>query len=243
MKVLIKILSVTVFFVNYLHPAYSCTAHCVITPYTCNHEIKVNSNSVSKISLTFIDKLSFFLDPDMTWKLFDENHNLIMNGKGAISQLLIGVPGDYTIDLIQPKKFGEYLYSDPSNHANCNHDPFPDKIAVFVSPIHLKFDFTSIRFSQPLSSVHLKNVKLDIEAWFEHYKEPDFVIPVLKISSVGIEAKVEGTLVQQYKSSKTGKIHLTYHLNGSLKKGSYIMLNFHDANNLIQSYAHLTMIN
>jgi len=253
---------------SWIQPVHSATAHKVITPHSLFHEVnqnfktkeeiesssiffkdgisdenKINSYSIKYLTITFIDTLNFILDPDMVWKLVDENNNMTMNGKGSISQLIISTPGKYVIDLIQPKKFGGIFSSDLMNHDTCNHSPFPDKIEIVVSPIYLKFDFASIRFSQSLSSIHLKDVKLDIEAWFDHYEESDFVLPPLRISSAGVEAEVDGTLVQQTESLKKGKINLTYHLNGSFKKGSYIMLDFHDINNLIQSYSHLTMIN
>lgn len=195
--------------------------------------------------MTFKEPFEYYLDSGMVWKIKDQKDSILYHGVGNIESKFLSVPGSYVLDLTQPSKFGMGRLVNsglPLNHDTCNHSPFPDFLLVVVSDVHLKFDFSTIKFSKSLKGGVIDGTQVSLQGLYEQYEGNEFDPRTLKIVASGIEALVEGSVLSTTEKLKKGNIMLTYELSGTLKRQTYIQLDFYDPNKQIQSYHHLNII-
>jgi hypothetical protein len=195
--------------------------------------------------ISFKDQFDYFLDSGMVWKIKDENGSLMERGTGPISGIFFSKPGWYTIDLSQPLNLGAGLFSSDGlqiNHDSCNHSPFPDILHVLVSESHLKFDFSSLKFSSPLSGGSVDGIIVTIKANYDHFYNKELDPKKLIILASGIGAFVKGELQMPTTVIQKGENILRYKLSGTFQKNTYIQLDFYDTNQQIQSYHHTSKL-
>lgn len=195
--------------------------------------------------ISFKEELDYFLDSGMVWKIKDENGRLLQRGTGPISGKLFSKPGWYTLDLSQPLNFGGRVFSSggiQTNHNSCNHSPFPDIINVLVSESCLKFDFSSVEFSRPLSGGSVEGIIVTVKANYDHFQNKELDPINLKIFASGVGAQVKGEFLVSNSIIQKGENILRYKLSGTFQKNTYIQLDFYDTNQQIQSYHHTSKL-
>jgi hypothetical protein len=180
--------------------------------------------------ISFGEKLDFGnFEDTAVWTIANEKENVIKHLKGnEINGFVFVKPGIYEIKFIENKKHIEN---------GCNHPSFNEKTIIKVCPLKMKFDFSTIKFSEIIvGEKELDNVEASVDFYFESYNNEDLTFKNPKLIVVGIGANIIGNASYEEITLTPGKNKITYILNGKATKESYIMFDFYDINNKIQSY-------
>lgn len=204
-----------------------------------NASAKLESNSVSQKpykTISFGDKIKLGkIEHSIVWTvlLVDSNIQTVLNGED-INNYIFEIPGTYQITFHENKKPAEN---------ECSHASFPESFIIKVSPIKMVFDFSTITFNKILEGgVNIENTELSINVNLKTYTNEPVVFSKAKIVAAGVETTISGQLVNDGLTLKVGNNKLVYKLTGSATKNSYIMLDFFDLNDQIQSYSYPTKL-
>lgn len=180
--------------------------------------------------ISFGEKIDFGNFEDTAiWTVANEKENIIKHLKGnEINDFVFVKPGIYEIRFTENKKHIEN---------GCNHPQFNEKTIIKVSPLKMKFDFSTIKFSEIIvGEKELHDVKIYANLDFESYNNENISFKKAKVVVVGIGTNIIGNASNETLILTPGKNKITYILNGKASKESYIMFDFYDINNKIQSY-------
>ena len=180
--------------------------------------------------ISFGEKIDFGKFEDTAvWTVANEKENIIKRLKGnEINDFVFVKPGIYEIRFTENKKHLEN---------GCNHPQFNEKTIIKVSALKMKFDFSSITFSEVIvGGKELHDVKIYADLDFVSSNNENISFRKAKVVVVGIGANIIGNASNETFILTPGKNKITYILNGKASKESYIMLDFYDINNKIQSY-------
>jgi hypothetical protein len=115
---------------------------------------------------------------------------------------------------------------DASGHV-CDHYSLPEQITVIVNPHRIEYLTGSMTFSEPIvggqPTEHI-TVSIQVVVTGE-----DVAVPT-QFTSSGIQTTITGQLNPQQATLSAGTHTLQYTLQGMGKPGTYIQLNFKDAN-------------
>jgi hypothetical protein len=180
--------------------------------------------------ISFGEKIDFGKFEDTAvWTVANEKENIIKRLKGnEINDFVFVKPGIYEIRFTENKKHLEN---------GCNHPQFNEKTIIKVSALKMKFDFSSITFSEVIvGGKELHDVKIYADLDFVSSNNENISFRKAKVVVVGIGANIIGNASNETFILTPGKNKITYILNGKASKESYIMFDFYDINNKIQSY-------
>lgn len=180
--------------------------------------------------ISFGEKIDFGNFEDTAiWTVANEKENIIKHLKGnEINDFVFVKPGIYEIRFTENKKHIEN---------GCNHPQFNEKTIIKVSSLKMKFDFSTIKFSEIIvGEKELHDVKIYANLDFESYNNENISFKKAKVVVVGIGTNIIGNASNETLILTPGKNKITYILNGKASKESYIMFDFYDINNKIQSY-------
>jgi hypothetical protein len=146
-------------------------------------------------------------------------------------------PGEYRLSM----HFDESIHS--SHVGECFHPSIPETIKLVVSPFCLVFDFENLSFSTDIvGGKELSGATLVVPVKYSSYSGNTIELPSLKMISAGVNTTIQGILKDEKTTLSPGLNQLTYSLNGSASKNSYIMFDFYDLTGAIQSYSFPTLI-
>jgi hypothetical protein len=180
--------------------------------------------------ISFGEKIDFGNFEDTAdWTVGNEEENIIKHLKGnEINDFVFVKPGIYEIRFTENKKHIEN---------ECNHPLFNEKTIIKVSALKMTFDFSTIKFSESIvGEKQLNNIEASVDFYFESYNNEYLNFKNPKLIVVGIGSNIIGNASYKEITLTTGKNKITYQLNGKAAKESYIMFDFYDINNQIQSY-------
>lgn len=172
------------------------------------------------------------------WAIYHSNNKkLYAKGKGdKLFNVVFSKPGDYKI-----------IFSNPSHkhiQGQCNHPTIPNEINLKVNSNQIIYKPETVTFSNPtlggidnIGGIDNKGNTLTIDVEVFSYSNVAVSIPN-SINSTGINANMTGRLIEKQKLLLPGKHKITYILEGTLKKDTYIGFDFKDSNGKITCYYH-----
>lgn len=158
-----------------------------------------------------------------------------VNLKGSqINEYKFETPGQYLIKIEQAKS---------NNEANCEHPLLPNEIQVNVSRIRMKFDENRIEFSQPIKKgIETTGIILSIPISIETYDNKPVALNYTSVTTAGIGTSITANLSKDYGELSVGEHIISYSLKGMVTENTYLMFDFADANNKVQSVALKSII-
>jgi hypothetical protein len=186
--------------------------------------------------ISFGEKINFGkIQHPIVWTVLsvDSNSQVVLNGQ-EINNYVFETPGIYQITTLESKS--------PSDN-ECNHSSFPESFLIKVSPIQMVFDFSTLTFNKALEGgVNLENTTLSLNVNLKSYTNEPVVFSKAKVIAAGVGTTISGQLVNDDQTLNVGSNKLVYKLTGSATKDSYIMLDFFDLNDQVQSYSYPTKL-
>lgn len=158
-----------------------------------------------------------------------------VNLKGSqINEYKFEIPGQYLIKIEQAKS---------NNVANCEHPLLPNEIQVNVSRIRMKFDGNRIEFSHPIKKgIETTGIILSIPISIETYDNKPVALNYTSVTTAGIGTSITANLSKDYGELSVGEHIVSYSLKGMVSENTYLMFDFVDANNKVQSVALQSII-
>ena len=186
-------------------------------------------------TISFGEKINFGkIENSIFWTIFnmDSNKKSSLIGN-EINNYTFETPGTYKITYFENKIILE---------GECNHTDFPEVMLIKVSPYKMDFDFSTIQFSKKLEAgVPIENCNLTIDVHLKSFSNDKVAFPNGKFVSAGIGTTINGQLLNEI-ILKPGTNNLTYKISGSATTDTYIMLDFFDINEQVQSYYYPTKL-
>lgn len=192
------------------------------------------AENVAKATLsygeTLNDVLGAEISNEITWNITNMDKNeVVLSGSGnALANYVFANPGIYQIDI------NENLVHDSNT---CNHNHFPEKMLVRVSPMKMDFDFSTVKFSKQIVGDQPTNgTTLSVDVRFSSYDNSSAVYDKA-FRTAGVRTSVAGKLKNEKATLRQGVNTLEFLLEGQASKGTYIMIDFIDINGVLQSYS------
>lgn len=188
------------------------------------NEIKITYNESIHISRVTA-KTDFYI--------IGENGKTHLKGY-KINEYLFQIPGKYIV------KINWHLKSKKDD---CEHLSLPKEITILVSRIKMTFDGSNVAFSEPIrKNLETSKISVSIPVKIETYDKKPIRLNPDPINTSGIGSTIIAALNESAKELQEGTHILTYSLHGLVTQNSYLMFDFIDANNKIQSVALTTPI-
>lgn len=199
-----------------------------------NESRTLNQNPYKTISFGGKINLGKMQHP-IAWTVssFDSNNEVLLNGE-EINNYVFETPGTYKITSRENKSISEN---------ECNHASFPESFIIKVSPTQMVFDFSTLIFNKALEGgVNVDNTTLSLNVNLKTFTNEPVPFSEGKMISAGIGTTITGELLADSITLKPGINKLVYRLRGNATKDTYIMLDFFDINNQVQTYYFQTKL-
>lgn len=170
-----------------------------------------------------------------TTKFHVSSSSVDVNLKGSqINEYKFETPGQYLIKIEQAKS---------NTVANCEHTLLPNQIQVNVSSIKMKFDGNRIEFSQPIKKgIETTGIILNIPINIQTYDNKPVSLNYATVNTAGIGTSITANLTKNYGELSVGEHIVSYTLKGVASKNTFLMFDFVDSNNKVQSIALQSII-
>jgi len=196
------------------------------------HYLQTNDPS-EKYVISYNTAFKFEFDGGTSWKITNIETNMVSTSGVGNLDVMFDTPGTYLITV-----------SETINHnqGSCEHNHYPEKIMIEVSPYKLDFDFSTIKFSKGLKGGQSANGStLKIDVFFSSYNNNTVVYNKI-FKTAGVGTSVAGNIKDGGMTLQQGKNTLEFQLNGQATKDTYIMFDFVDVNDGVQSYGFTNKI-
>ena len=187
-------------------------------------------------TISFGQKIDFpYVENSSTWIIKNTTSNSSINLSGTqINDFVFENPGTF-----------EILYSDNLAHLkeDCNHAHFPAKTILEVSPVNMTFDFSKITFSEVIKKqTNYDNVIVTVPVKINTYQNKQQSVSIPNAFVAGIDVNLKLIPASNEIIAKNGIETLNYKLSGIVKNETYLMFDFKDCNNQVQTYNLLDKI-
>lgn len=183
-----------------------------------------------------LSKIPMHISDDCDWKIIEKTAGkTLQSGRGeSLKEHVFDTPGNYLIELI---------LNENHKHNSCSHGAGQVNIALTVSPTKMVYDFSKVTFSAPIKKgVNTQNITMTLPISVSIFDKQPIRYALHKVTTAGIETEIIATPVAKDIILSEGTQVLTYRLSGIAHKEAYIMFDFVDCNNQIQSYSLLDPI-
>ncbi|MCD0456863.1 hypothetical protein LPB85_15555 [Chryseobacterium sp. LC2016-27] len=191
------------------------------------HNENTNNKREETVILSYGLPFSYSLDTYTGWDIKTNAGGVFSSGLGDIKEVFYK-PGNYTL----------YIHEkhDHDSKSSCDHDQYPSKVSITVSPLKMVFDFSSIRFSKKIEGAQsTQGIVVSINAIYSSYDNTSAVYDH-GFTTAGVGTSLLGRLNNGKVLLKNGVNKLEFLLEGSTTKGNNIMMEFKDINDQVQSY-------
>lgn len=204
--------------------------------YSANKAVIHSNNEQYYKVVSFGDKIDFgTIENTAKWTIANAKEGIFVTLSGSqINEYTFDKPGFYEISFLDNKKHNE----------ECNHPQFNEKMIVKVNPIKMVFDFSKIDFSEKIQKGRSCDniiITVPVTITVKDNSSESLDAPSLSIAGVGVSLSAKFT--NQQIVVKNGIQFLKYQLSGFVNKETYLMFDFSDFNNQVQTYNHLQIIN
>ncbi len=193
--------------------------------------LNLSDNQFYKV-ISFGEKIDFGkIENTSSWTITNTQENIVASLSGnQINEYIFEKPGIYEISFFENKKH---------NKGECNHPPFQEKMIIKVNALKMRFDFSTIKFSENIvGGKELQNAEVSVEIDFESYnnKNESTVFSDARVFVAGVGAAIIGSSPNNKITLTSGRHKIVYQLKGIASKETYVMFDFFDINGQAQSY-------
>ena len=198
-----------------------------ISSVFAQHNENTNNKREESVTLSYGLPFSYSLDTYTGWDIKNDAGDVLNSGSGNINEVF-SKPGNYSV----------YIH-EKHNHdskSSCDHDQYPSKISIKVSPLKLVFDFSSIQFSKKIKGGQsTEGIILTVNAVYSSYNNisADYHYG---FTTAGVGTSLSGRLNKDKVLLKNGVNKLEFSLEGFTTKGNNITIEFKDINDQVQHY-------
>lgn len=199
-------------------PRYFGLAYQQINP---NAQTLTLSESYGFTLLEYLEGSEFL--ENTPWRILDQKaRKLLEQGLGeSLVDFSFDQPGNFVIEL-------DVAATHNAHDNTCFHPDIPDVIALTILPSKLSYDLESVKISGPLrGGVDLSGVMLSIRITVESLEDSLISIPKT-ILGVGVENHLKGYLSEAFYQVEKGDYFIQYTLEGTVKSGTFIGIQFED---------------
>lgn len=186
--------------------------------------------------ISFGEKIFFGNVEDAArWTVINTKENRIVSLTGnQINDYIFEKPGSYEISFSEIKKHTD----------DCNHPKFPEKMLVKVNSVRMSFDFSKINFSEKIQKGrNCENIIVTVPVTITAKDNSSAKLNAPGLTIAGVGTTLTAKPLNQEVMIKEGVQLLKYQLSGIVNKETYLMFDFFDFNNQVQTYNHLEIIN
>ena len=198
---------------------------------------QTNETEINPMSFTigFGETLTLpFQDSEhFSWYIKEiEMSEVLHQGAGiALNDFIFELPGKYIVVLQETTS-----QTDEKSHG-CNHSNVPSEIVVTVRPYRLEFFFEEISYSRELhGGIDMGGTIMNVPVKIESYMNQEIEIGGFYMKSAGVSTTLEGKMKNQSNSLLPGLYSLTYELDGTAEKNTYIMFDFFNNQEMLGTY-------
>lgn len=187
-------------------------------------------------TISYGEKINFgTIDNSVQWTILNKSQNISVSINGnEINKYVFDKPGIYEIHFSENRKHTE----------ECIHPAFNEKMLIEVTAVKMNFDFSHITFSEKIKSgVNYNNliITVPVNVIVKDNKRTNFKVQEFSVAGVGSELKA--TPLQNEMILTTGKHSMKYKVSGIVKNETYLMFDFIDFNNNVQTYNQPEIVN
>ncbi|MGL2966195.1 hypothetical protein [Flavobacterium sp. XGLA_31] len=143
-------------------------------------------------------------------------------------------PGNYQIKIVERSS---------KKAASCESHVFPEEITVNVSPVKMIFDSKNIAFSEPIrKNVSTEHIIMTIPVIISTYNHKPVKWRNTSIDVAGLGSTIVARPLDETSEWVEGTHIVKYALSGLVNLNSYLMFDFKDINNQIQSISLTTPV-
>ena len=186
--------------------------------------------------ISFGEKIHFGnIEDGARWTVVNTKENKMVSLTGnQINDFIFDKPGSYEISFSEIKKQAE----------GCSHPAFADKMIVKVNSVKMAFDFSKINFSEKIQrGRNCDNIIITVPVNITTKDNSSTRLSAPGLSIAGIGTNLNAKPLNQEIVIKDGIQFLKYQLSGTVNKETYLMFDFFDFNNQVQTYNQLEIIN
>jgi hypothetical protein len=179
--------------------------------------------------ISFDEKINFGnVDASAKWTINNSEAKVFTSLDGKqINDYVFRQAGVYEIQFLETKKHSE----------ECNHPMFPDKITVKVNPVKMTFNFSKIQFSEKIErGRNYENLIISVPVTITAMDNSTAKLPAPGLSIAGIGVELAAKPMNDDVEVKNGIQVLKYKVSGMIKSESYLMFDFFDFNDGVQTY-------
>ncbi|WP_149206999.1 hypothetical protein [Flavobacterium johnsoniae] len=215
---------------NFKKQVVSLLIFILLIGYTseAQNQIGSESNQFYKV-ISFGEKIDFgTIDESVTWTIANSAKNIHSAIRGnEINNYSFEEPGEYEINFHENKKHDE----------ECYHPAFEERFKVKVESVRLTFDFSKITFSEKITrGRNYKDLIITVPAKItaKDNSNTKLPAPVMSVAGLGVSFTVEPVEKEIVIGNKTQL--LKYKVSGIVDQETYLMFDFYDFNNQVQTY-------
>ncbi len=215
---------------NFKKQVVSLLIFILLIGYTseAQNQIGSESNQFYKV-ISFGEKIDFDnIDQTITWTISNAKNNIYTTLRGnEINEYVFQEPGEYEINFQENKKHDE----------GCHHPAFEERFKVKVESVRLTFDFSKISFSEKIvKGRNYSDLIITVPAKITTKDNSNTKLPAprMSVAGLGVSFTVEPVETEIAIGNKTQL--LKYKLSGIVNQETYLMFDFHDFNNQVQTY-------
>lgn len=199
---------------------------------SCNskaqNKIGAESNEFYKV-ISFGEQIDFGnIDQTITWTIANSKKNIYTTLRGnEINNYVFQEPGEYDINFLENKKHDE----------ECYHPFFAEKFKIKVESVKLSFDFSKISFSEKITRGRNYSdliISVPVTITTKDVSVTKLPAPGISIAGLGVSLTVEPFEKEIVLTNKTQL--LKYKVSGIVNQETYLMFDFYDFNNQVQTY-------
>lgn len=198
------------------------------TKSTAQNAAGFESNQFYKV-ISFGEKIDIgTIDESVTWTIANSAKNIHAAIRGnEINNYSFEETGEYEINFHENKKHDE----------ECNHPAFAERFKIKVGSVKLTFDFSKISFSEKIvKGRNYSDLIITVPAKITTKDNSNTKLPApsMSVAGLGVSFTVEPVEKEIVIGNKTQL--LKYKVSGIVDQETYLMFDFNDFNNQIQTY-------
>lgn len=179
--------------------------------------------------ISFGEKIEFGdIDSSISWTVSNSKNNINISLRGnEINDYVFDETGEYDIHFQENKKHDD----------ECTHPMFAERFRIKVEPVKLLFDFSKIQFSEKLEKgKNYTNLIITVPVQITTKDNLVTKLPAPGMSVAGLEVLLTAQPVEK-EIILTNKVQLLkYKVSGIINRETYLMFDFYDFNNQVQTY-------
>lgn len=229
-KILKTIIMIENVYRRYKNIAKCCGLNLLLLLFVNYESTAQNAKNIDFYKvISFGEKIDFGnIDPNTTWTLTNSNKNIYSTLYGnEINNYSFQEPGEYDVTFHESKK----------HDGECDHASFPDRFRIKVEPVRISFDFSKITFSEKIvRGRNYSDLIITVPAKITTKENSNLKLPAPAMSVAGIGVSMTSETLDKEISLGNKTQLLKYKLSGSVNKETYLMFDFYDFNNQVQTY-------